>query len=107
MLKRFRGTKSKMKKPMDTRNFKKTKKHTYTEILSFLKDITVSFYKHQMNGFKECLDDVMPNKSIDGIFEFIEGGIVDGTEINYLCSIQHVIIFFAQTYVSFNPLKTP
>ena len=95
-------------KPMDTRNFNKDKKqHVYGNI-EFLKDITVSFYKHQMNGFKECLDDVMPNKSIDGIFEFIEGGIVDGTETKSLslrAPFNMSLFFFApNTYMSsFNP----
>ena len=61
-----------------------------------------------MNGFKECLDDVMSNKSIDGIFEFIEGGIVDGTETKSLSlrvPFNMSLFFFApNTYMSsFNP----
>ncbi len=94
-------------KPDDKRN--KEKNQEVYGNFEFLKDITVSFYKHQMNGFKECLDDVMPpGKSIDSIFNFIEGGIVDGTgpiSLSLRAPFNMSLFFFApNTYMSsFNP----
>ena len=89
-------------KPTDTRNFNKEKNQEVYGNFEFLKDITVSFYKHQMNGFKECLYDVMP--SGNSIFDFIEGGIVDGTgdtSLSLRAPFNMSLFFFApNTYMS-------
>ena len=87
-------------KPNDTRN-RDLPSPIYGNI-KFLRDITLLFHDHQMRGFKECLDDVMP--SCNSIFDFIEGGIVDGTgdtSLSLRAPFNMSLFFFApNTYMS-------